>query len=97
MACWSCWVGHEWLQVVRLDWRALGIAKVLIKPARWRGCWINTASFLYQSRNHENMALTLTVRPDAKLCYFSPQPVLYALKEQIERELDCLEEARVVG
>ena len=90
-------MGRDWLQVVRLDWQTLGIAKLSTKTSPLEDL-LQKYSQLFgpDQGTMKELTASLTVRPDAKPRFFRPRPVPYALKEPIERELDRLEEAGVV-
>ena len=71
----------DWLQVVRLDWQALGITHVSTKPASLESL-LQKHSQLFGTDlgTMKDLMATIAVQLDTKPCYSHPRPVPYALK-----------------
>ena len=85
-----CLLGRDWLKVVRLDWRNIGKVST---SANLESC-VAALQNRYQEVFSEKLGTItpfqakLSVAPNTQLKFFKPRTVPFALKEQIESELD---------
>ena len=90
-------LGRSWLQRIRLNWRALGIATVRKVPSLPDALLHKYATVFDdgQATMHPFKA-TLSLKSGAEPRFHRPRPVPFALKEAVGRELDRLEELGVL-
>ena len=90
-------MGRDWLQHIRLNWKSLGIGKI-------QGGSLSLAQILRDNQElfeegqgtMKDYKAKLSVKENAKPRFCRPRPVPFALKEPIEKELNRLEEAKVI-
>ena len=90
-------MGRDWLQHIRLNWKSLGIGKI-------QGGSLSLAQILRDNQElfeegqgtMKDYKAKLSVKENAKPRFCQPRPVPFALKEPIEKELNRLEEAKVI-
>jgi len=91
-----CLMGRDWLKIIRLDWKAIGQISSTNEE------FLSSLKVKYESVFEETlgtvtpMKAALHVREGARPKFFKPRPLPYALREQVEQELDRLESEGVL-
>ena len=79
-------MGHDWLRVVRLDWRSVGKVSTVLAPVGVENqiaeVFSDTVGTISPFR------AKLSVKPTAQPNFFKTQSVLFALRERVESGLD---------
>ena len=90
-------LGRDWLQHFRLDWKTIGMvaidkdwAQVELLKSKYKGVFAEGLGTMKTFTAH------LKLKPDTKPVFYRPRPVPYALKANIEQELQRLEREGII-
>ena len=83
-------LGRDWLQVIQLDWSKLHSVHSVSKNDLQEALDRHPAVFKNELGHIKNMEAKIYVDADAKPRFFRARPVPYALRQGIEKELECL-------
>ena len=90
-------LGRDWLQVIRLDWKNLGVARIQ-EQSLSLDLILGKHSEVFREEvgTMHDFKAAVVVRAGTKPKFCRARSVPYALKEPIERELACLESEGVI-
>ena len=93
----SSLMGRDWLQHIRLNWKSLGIGKIQGGNLSLKQILAENQGLFEEGQGTiKDFKAKLSVQENAKPKFCRPRPVPFALKEPIEKELQRLEEAKVI-
>ena len=89
-------IGRDWLRVIRIDWASIK-ALVFVKTVAV-DCLVEKYPnvFAMGVGTMKNIRAQLSLRQGSKPRFYRRRTVLYALKQSVGKELDCLEESGVL-
>ena len=93
----SSLMGRDWLQHIRLNWKSLGIGKIQGGNLSLKQILAENQGLFEEGQGTiKDFKAKLSVQENAKPKFCQPRPVPFTLKEPIEKELQRLEEAKVI-
>ena len=91
-------VGRDWLEKIRFEWKAIGLATVQCTTSTVGAALDNHAEvFKDELGTFRDIRVKLKVTENATPKFCKPRSVPYAIKEAIEDEFDRLEEAGIIS
>ena len=90
-------LGYDWLMAIRLNWQSLGVATVQNTSLTLKSVLDKYSDvFKKELGTLKGFKAKLTLKPDSKPQLCRPRQVPYALKDAVDRELQHLENFRVI-
>ena len=90
-------LGRDWLRELRLDWREIHAVTSTLGSLTLQGLLEQHANvFRDELGTIRGVTAKLHVDPQARLRFYRPRPVPYAMRQKVELELERLERAGVI-